>query len=473
MSLIQSIEAGMRHTWGKYDKNITSVLRTMNFNSVKAYTKSSPKVTHYYQLVEDLKINPNSGATGLGIAVNDLISSTKFKSLMWIEENVSRYILAKKGATKLRELAETTAGWFLSLKEIPGVYDVEVSVSTSDELGVAMMDKKKDANIFLRILYKPSLIIARDANPYEIIMEKPIYNIFKLTLPTTLDPEILETGNLEDFKRSLISKRLLRDSFAFGGPCMYSPSTGGRTQSNREYPAGSASLNVTRGCLGNRNDDFNEVLSLRSIEAFIAFATSWATVYTKNSNPYQSISSLVDSGWRFMGLTNERALKLIGKTNSSGTSRDYCAVYRYVHDYNKESYRALNKEVVLGHQEKHCPKCIITNCNFHADQLLQNSVAKSKAVSESEGTRNIKDEIKKILVLHEKLIHDSYADMPIMAQIECLKDEYSNGYLKDNFSDFMLKVYRKSLQAIKEFSPNEKKELEELWKQTHTKEEEQ
>lgn len=282
---IKSLSELLTKSWFKYDKAVTAVIRTMGFNSVKQYTDSNQKSKNYYRVIKQLKSKPAEGTAGILSSVKEVVNSRQFKSLLWIENNVQKYQLQKKGADVLNQIAKQIRTTFDNLKQIPGIKNVEYKyVHKINHEGNNVVGDKNIYNIELIIFYDPTIkYIPSNSNerPFNIKLNSSSIRQ-SINIPIVdIDLELLYKNQFETILNTLITEDVLNRSFKFSGACMFTSDSHGSTA-----PIG--------GCLGDRSEEFREITKEGNLNRYISFISTWATVYNQGlANPYRNPGTLM------------------------------------------------------------------------------------------------------------------------------------------------------------------------------------
>lgn len=320
------IAAELTKAWSKYDKNITAVLRTLGFNSVKAFNESNSKKEHYFALMKELKAKPEDGALGIERNLKRLNSSKAFKSLVWIENNVSNYMNAKDGSKDIDRIGKDLEKYFIELGKLPCVEKVSVDVNRweNDQRSYVnrrqgMIDKDQNGYISIMIEYDSTINVFPQENdpdqtPYTISPNSPISQTFTFKIPTSIDRDMFKEERFSDLLRVMFSKESFRESFKFGGPCMYTPND---------------TSGYTSGCLGSRSEEYQDVIESGSLEAYVVFITTWATTYVKGvSHPHRNLNSLFGRNYNFYvnGFQDMRAVLDIMGSSGHDNTENFCGI---------------------------------------------------------------------------------------------------------------------------------------------------
>jgi hypothetical protein len=424
----------------KYDKRITTVLRTMNFNSVKKYIDSGGMKINYLNIIKLLKSDPNLGVAGIEEAINELKDSMQYKSLKWLDVNCNKYMMAKDNENLIATLINNVFEWSKDLTKIPGVIDASITMENSNNRKrKSPYDPSKQTYLNLKITYDSTIIMAGETD-YQIELNRPITQEFYFKMPEYISPGIIKSGNVEDFKKEIITKEALRYGFQFNGPCMYTPN-------NNDY---------AHGCLGNRNDEYNDIIDSKNIDHLITFITGWATLYTTNANPHRSPSHLIRrSNYKYLGLPHEAA-----KDRVNTDFNIHCAVYHI------KTRRQNNIPLIIPSIEErgkteddYCKSCVLTECDFNlaGNTSNVNVAATPEQVPVEVPSGAVSTAVKQLLVMHERLINSEMKDHPILDQIDYLRHDIQTSereqrdkfiFLKPNHNKFLGSEYLKLLKVV-------------------------
>ena len=445
--------------WLKYDKNITSVLRTMGFNSMQAFNKSNALKSHYFMIFNELKTDPNKGLLELHNAIEELRNSTRYKALLWIERNAAKYHAFKHGNKKVEQIALEVEEYINKLKQFPGILNVKTNFVSILDSEKGRMDNATENQITLDIWYDPSLTVTKKTKytneTFRLNYSQPILQRIKGSISEDLVHLNLDTASVTDVLRKLFTPNTLRSSFKFAGPCIYIP------KSNQSYNYHGQSLSkVGSGCLGNMQEDYNEVVNEGTIENYLMFITQWFTLYNEESHPYSRPRELLSNNNKLLGFPTKEAARYVLKQTSDviDTRKNVLNKYCLISDYKTEadrnnvsSYQVQNMidQTVLRYTNQ-APDVICNTCAL--DECTYNPKAKKPEVSSSVhvvAKEKLTDAtVEQLLMLHRRLIHEDYSDSPIKTQIVLLKE--SKDYMKSTDQpDFDNVIYQQYIDIIK------------------------
>ena len=453
-----TVPAMLTNTWLKYDKNITSALRTMGFNSIKAFQKSNALKEHYFAVSKHLKTDPNKGMLALHKSIESIQSSTKYKALLWIESNVSKYIANKTGKEKIETLANEVEEYLKGLTDIPTVLAIRAACTTTKDRDKGRLENNITNNFSLNILYDSAITITKDTaftkEPFRLDYSIPIGQQITGIIDDSIADLDIETANVNEILKNIFKPNELKKSFKFAGPCIYTPSNGENLAgalSNYTADRYQSYVGVGHGCLGNMDEDFENVVNQGSIEVYMNFISQWFTLLNSNSHPYRQPKELVyGSGGnvrcRLLGFSSDAAIQYIFQTPERPSLQNlqnlsnYCLIY-----YEKKSpnnppyidYRQLYVDTLKGLDAASiCNNCTLNECEYnpeHKDITTQTSVQNSKDSMDN-------DIVGKLCLLHNKLMNDEYKTMPVDAQIRCLKED--SKYLITPPSNVTIELYK-------------------------------
>jgi len=455
------------NAWLKYDKNITSVLRTMGFNSMKAFEKSNAQKHHYFLIMEDLKTDPNKGMLALHNAIQNAISSTKYKSLLWIEKNASRYKAFKEGGENVKQLASKVVKAIRKITEIPGVLNISLCgfKITNPQKG-----KIESAIVYrfkISIEYNPQLTISlKEQEPFTLQFDKPIKQTIEAEIPETILDLDHNDASVNDVLKLIFSKETFTNNFKFNGPCVYIPST--RTRDTQS---------VSYGCLGDLQEDYDEVVNNGSLETYVIFITKWLSLFTDNSNPYVRPENLISSrynGNKLLGYNSEAAVEYIKSKRDVDKIENFCTVYSHLNHpgyrdhLNHPGYR--DDQDLISNQAL-CDKCALITCRYNTKDKVQNSeevIASSNETNSKEPNKlpeSLNKTIEVICFMHKMLASEEIKHLPMPAQTACLLSDKK--YVKDSADN---QIYEDYSKLIKESNINSRL-IEEFWKENYLKNE--
>jgi len=339
---IKTLDDLLIKSWFKYDKAITAVLRTMGYNSVKRYIDANEHEKNYFRIAKGIKSKPKDGTVGILNSVKQVVNSERFKTLIWIENNVQKYLLKKEGSDSIDSIVEQFISKFKSIEQIPGVLKVETDYSNLVDMnGNNVVGDKNKFYLTLKIYYDQTIKYIpknRESLPYTIKLNAdPITQLIPIEI-VDIDLDLIYKNQFETIFNSLINEDLLRDSFKFSGPCMF-------TQGNRNgTPA--------HGCLGDRDDEYREIVKEASLIRYVSFISTWSSVYNQGrSHPYRNPGSLI-SNYKVRGYS--------ANTPKNVMKEDDCHVPNITITERKEW-------VAASHYGKRyvewCKNCSFTECN--------------------------------------------------------------------------------------------------------------
>ena len=344
---IKSLSELLTKSWFKYDKAVTAVIRTMGFNSVKQYTDSNQKSKNYYRVIKQLKSKPAEGTAGILSSVKEVVNSRQFKSLLWIENNVQKYQLQKKGTDVLNQIAKQIRTTFDNLKQIPGIKNVEYRyIHNINHEGNNVVGDKNIYKIQLYIYYDPTIkYIPKNTNdrPFNIKLNtNSILQTIEIPI-VDIDLELLYKNQFDTILSSMITEDVLSSSFKFSGACMFT--TGNRGGSN----------SPVSGCLGDRSEEFREITKEGNLTRYISFISTWATVYNQGlANPYRNPGNLMQE---------YKVKRFTVNTPTSMMKESYCAVPE-VRRGNRTGYLRSSEIEAL---RQGCRSCVFTECKKTMD----------------------------------------------------------------------------------------------------------
>lgn len=417
--------------WLKYDKNITSILRTMGYNSMVSFQRSNALKEHYFLIMNDLKTNPEDGMMAIHHAYQELKDSAKYRSLLWIEQNAARYKAFKSGDETVKNLGNEIEKRLKDLKDLPKVLKITAQCTRVNDYNKGRMENQANNKVNLKIWYDPTITIMKNDLKFSLTFSKAL----RQDIRATLSPDILEldaaTASSDEVLKYLFNKETLRSAFGFYGPTIYTPRSGGQSS----------------GCLGDLNDDFQEVLEHGTIESYINFITQWLSLFNDTSNPYMQPYELLnnrnnDDTYRLLGFQSEDAIKYVfgGEEGLGGPSsrgnfqytdiNQICEAYVCrERSHNQSNYYYADRVMGLKDQtaEEVCKTCVLDKCKYNP--LFVQEVVKEQSANNTFKPKEMMpdNDIEALCMMHNKLINDAYRDMPIDAQIRCLMD--SENYL--------------------------------------------
>ena len=279
----------LKKVWFSYDKKITSVIRSLGFNSVQSYQKSNQRTKNYYRVMEQINSEPKNGVNGIYNNLKELTQSTSFNTILWIESNIEKYMLFKESNNDLNKLAGQITDYFSDLKQLPFIQDIQVSSYTRNDTELGSLDNEKQKD-YLSLSIHYSSDIAYNANDYSYFLKLGTKSITQniILYLSKVDISTLKSGNIVNIIKEMIDEKDLRNSFLFRGPCMFVQ------RGERPNP----------GCLGNRESEYSEIVRNKDIHRYIMFITDWLRNYVDGeSGPYQTPANL-SRRWNFLGLTD-------------------------------------------------------------------------------------------------------------------------------------------------------------------------
>lgn len=446
--------------WLKYDKNITSVLRTMGFNSMAAFNKSNSLKEHYFMIFKELGTDPKKGLLGLSQAMNKIQNSVKYKSLLWIEHNASRYDAYKNGSEKVKELASAIENRIQSLSSLPHVINVKVFCRAEKNVNASRMEDQIDNNFRISVYYDPKLTVTKKyqytENDFTLHFNTPIIQRIRASIDGRIVNLDYEDANEDDVMKLLFNKESLRNSFAFTGPSPYISSS-----NTAESPS--------PGCLGTLQEDFLEIIERGNIESYLNFIGMWSGLITDESNPYRQPGELLRHH-QLLGFSSEDAIKFV-KNEYENFYEEKCAIWSLKTELLNTSnavagtpvtsinYRIRNRcysdnsvlrytvpeegniRILEKVNELYCSQCVAVECNLNPN----NHKDKLSSVDEVGSMKKMMDEkdIHVAMVLHNHLISNDHRNLPIDAQIRCLLDDDS--YAENDYDKAMYKSYKHTL----------------------------
>ena len=337
--------------WYSYDKKVTSVIRSMGFNSVKKYVDSNQKRKNYYRIIKEMNSEPKNGVNGIYSNLQELTRSTQFKSILWIEDNVDKYLLSQTNETSLDITVKAIEDYIDGFKQLPFIKSVAKKyVRTSNtDVGILSSDKKK-SYIELKIGYSPTIAYHKSDYSYHLNVSGTIWQTIKINL-TKINLNTLENGTPVEILNEMILEKDLRDAFMFSGPCMFV------SQSNQ-------ATSPTPGCIGNRSTEYNEICKSKDLNRYIMFITDWIRNYTAGeTGPYRKPKSLVNN-YGFLGLTDPSITELDARGYNSDSCRFNFSTWSKLKGREYLEHKDLAKQIGFKNANEVCMSCVktIDNC---------------------------------------------------------------------------------------------------------------
>ena len=353
VDLVTDLKDLLVKSWFRYDKKITSVLRTMGYNSVKQYEKSGQNKTNYFKIMSKIKEAPDEKTLySLLSHVKETINSTNFKAMLWIEDNVTKYNMKQHGEGHLDSIAENMMNLFSELEKIPHVKKVTPMFKTETHFAESSVLGEKSLHyIRLQITYDQDItyIPKNNGHPYKIRLagRDGINQLIQIPLKEINLKDVFNK-NVAVIMPQLLTEKVFRENFKFSGPCMFI---------SNNYRSSTPSA----GCLGSLSEDFNDVCKSGNINRYISFISGWSTTYAEgNTHPYTNPGQMIER-YRVRGFAEGTPRGMLNEDN--------CAVYEG--SSNATHRRWCNKCVI----NQTCSKSLVVKEKTHMTETQTQTYA--------------------------------------------------------------------------------------------------